>query len=42
MIQFKRRRFFPERQYRQLPRWLMWAVFVLLALVFLLFVRLFK
>jgi hypothetical protein len=41
VIQFKRR-FFPERRYRQPMRWLLWGLVVLLFLVFAAFMKLFK
>jgi hypothetical protein len=42
VIQFKQRRFFPERRYRLPLRWMLWAVVVLLFLVFLLYMKLFR
>ncbi len=42
VIQFKQRRFFPERRYRQPLRWVIWAALLLLFLVLVLFMKLFR
>jgi len=42
VIQFRQRRFFPERRYRLPLRWVMWGAVALLFLVFVLFMKLFK
>jgi len=42
VIQFKQRRFFPERRYRMSLRWVLWAALVLLFLVFVIFMKLFR
>jgi len=42
VIQLRRRRFFPERRYRQPLRWLIWVALALIFLVFVLFMKLFK
>jgi len=42
VIDFRHRRFFPERRYRQPPRWLIWVALALIFLVFVLFMKLFK
>jgi hypothetical protein len=42
VIQFRQRRFFPERRYRQPLRWLLWGALVLIFFVFVLFMKLFK
>jgi hypothetical protein len=41
VIQFKQRRFFPERRYRLPLRWILWGIVVLLFLVFLFYMKLF-
>jgi hypothetical protein len=42
VIDFKRRRFFPERRRMLRLRWIVWGAIALLFLVFLLFTKLFK
>jgi hypothetical protein len=42
VINFRQRRFFPERRYSRPLRWIMWGAIVVLFLVFLLFMKLFK
>jgi hypothetical protein len=42
VIQFKQRRFFPERRYRLPLRWILWGAIVLLFLVFVLYMKLFR
>jgi hypothetical protein len=42
VIDFRHRRFFPERRRRLPLRWIMWGAIVLLFLVFLLFTKMFK
>lgn len=42
MIQFKQRRFFPERRYRLPLRWVLWGAVVLLFLVFVVLMKLFR
>ena len=41
MVNFRQRRFFPERRHRQPLRWVIWAALLLLFLVFVLFMKLF-
>jgi hypothetical protein len=41
VVQFKRR-FFPERRYRQPLRWVLWGIIALLFLVFVVFMKLFR
>lgn len=42
MIQFRQRRYFPERRYRLPLRWVLWGAVALLFLVFLAYMKLFK
>lgn len=42
MIQFERRRFFPERRYRLPLRWVLWGAVALLFLVFTAIMKLFR
>jgi hypothetical protein len=42
VIQFKRRRFFPERRYRLPLRWILREAIVLLFLVSVLYMKLFR
>ncbi len=42
MIQFRRRRFCPERKQRMPLRWIMWGAIILLFLVFMLFMKMFR
>jgi hypothetical protein len=42
VIQFKQRRFFPERRYRLPLRWVLWGAVVLLFLVFVVLMKLFR
>jgi len=42
VIQFRQRRFFPERRHSRPLRWIMWGAVVVMFLVFLLFMKLFK
>lgn len=39
MIEFRRRRYFPERHYRLRLRWVLWAAMGLLLFAVFLFVR---
>jgi hypothetical protein len=42
VIQFRQRRFFPERRYRLPVRWVLWGAVALLFLVLALFMKLFR
>jgi hypothetical protein len=42
VVNFRQRRFFPERKTRQPLRWVLWGAFALLFLVFVLFMKLFR
>jgi hypothetical protein len=42
VVEFNRRRFFPERRRRPPLRWVLWALMALLFIVFAMFIKFFR